>query len=145
MDFPVTPSQYGKDSMKITKAGTTPSAVGPQDWFTGSVRIDSLFAADGGRHSNGGIVTFEPGARTRWHTHPAGQTILITQGLGWVQKDGESVQEVRPGDVVFFEPQEKHWHGASAQVGMSHIAITEVADGKAVDWWEPVSDAQYSK
>ena len=130
--------------MKITRAGATPSAVGPADWFTGSVRIDSLFPPDGGRHSNGGIVTFEPGARTRWHTHPSGQTILITQGLGWVQREGEAMQQVQPGDVVFFEPQEKHWHGASARVGMTHLAITEVVDGKAADWMEPVSDEQYN-
>jgi quercetin dioxygenase-like cupin family protein len=130
--------------MKITKIGTTPSMTGPLDWLTGSVRIDSLFPADRGRHSTGGIVTIEPGARTRWHTHPMGQTIIITQGLGWVQRDGESVQEVQPGDVVFFEPQEKHWHGASAHVGMSHIAITEVLDGKAVDWLEPVQEQQYT-
>lgn len=129
--------------MKITKAGSTPSTAGPKDWFTGNVRIDSLFPADGGRHSNGGAVTFEPGARTRWHTHPAGQTIVITQGLGWVQRDGGSVEEVKPGDVVFFEPKEKHWHGASATVGMVHIAITETVDGKAVDWLEPVTDDQY--
>lgn len=137
--------QSGDSTMKITRAGTIPSMVGPKDWFTGNVRVDSLFPADGGRHSNGGVVTFEPGARTRWHTHPAGQTIVITQGLGWVQKDGESIQEVRPGDVVFFEPGEKHWHGASAQVGMTHIAITETVDGKAVDWLEAVSEEQYAR
>jgi quercetin dioxygenase-like cupin family protein len=131
--------------MKITRVGTTPSIAGPADWFTGNVRVDSLFPADGGRHSNGGIVTFEPGARTRWHTHPAGQTILITQGLGWVQKGADSIQEVKPGDVVFFEPQEKHWHGASAQVEITHIAITESVDGKAVDWLEPVSNKDYEK
>jgi quercetin dioxygenase-like cupin family protein len=129
--------------MKITKAGSTPSAVGSKDWFTGNVRIDALFPADGGRNSNGGVVTFEPGARTRWHTHPAGQTIIITQGLGWVQKDGGAIEVVRPGDVVFFEPQEKHWHGASATVGMVHIAITESVNGKAVEWLEPVTDDQY--
>ncbi len=131
--------------MKITPAGATPSMVGSDDWFTGRVRIDSLFPAEGGRHSNGGAVTFEPGARTRWHTHPAGQTILITHGLGWVQRDGGPVEEVRPGDVVFFEPQEKHWHGASILVGMIHLAITEVVDGKAVDWLEPVTEEQYRK
>jgi len=131
--------------MKITRAGTIPSMAGPKDWFTGNVRIDSLFPAEGGRHANGGVVTFEPSARTRWHTHPAGQTIVITQGLGWVQKDGEAIQEVRPGDVVFFEPGEKHWHGASAQVGMTHIAITETVDGKAVDWLEAVSEEQYRR
>ena len=131
--------------MKITRVGSTPSTVGPADWFTGSVRLDSLFPPDGGRHSNGTLVTFEPGARTRWHTHPAGQTILITQGLGWVQRDGGPVEEVTPGDVVFFEVNERHWHGASLNAGMSHIAITEGLDGKAVDWLEPVTDDQYKK
>ena len=131
--------------MKITRAGTTPSAIGPEDWFTGNVRIDGLFGAEGGRHASGGVVTFEPGARTRWHTHPAGQTIIITQGLGWVQREGGGVQEVKPGDVVFFEPQEKHWHGASAQVATAHIAITETVHGKAVDWLEPVTEEQYGR
>ncbi len=131
--------------MKITRVGSMPSMVGPEDWFTGNVRVDSLFPADGGRHSNGGIVTFEPRARTRWHTHPSGQTIIITQGLGWIQRDGGPVEEVQPGDVIFFEPNEKHWHGASASVGMVHIAITESVDGKAVDWLETVTDEQYQK
>ena len=129
--------------MKITRVGSTPSITGPADWFTGSVRVDPLFPADGGRNSNGGTVTFSPGARTRWHTHPAGQTIIITQGLGFVQKVGGPIEEVRPGDVVFFEVGEKHWHGASAEVGMVHIAITESVDGKAVEWLEPVTDEQY--
>jgi len=119
--------------------------VGPADWFTGNVRVDPLFPHDGGRHSNGGIVTFEPGARTRWHTHPAGQTIIITHGLGLVQRDGSPIEEVKPGDVVFFEVDEKHWHGASPKVGMTHLAITEVVEGKAVDWLEPVTDEQYSQ
>ena len=131
--------------MKITRVGTTPSMAGPQDWFTGNVRVDSLFPADGGRRSGGGIVTFEPGARTRWHTHPAGQTIIITQGLGLVQWDGGAIEEVKPGDVVFFYPGEKHWHGAAAQIGMVHIAITESLDGKLVDWLEPVTDEQYKR
>jgi quercetin dioxygenase-like cupin family protein len=131
--------------MKITRVGTTPSMAGPKDWFTGNVRIDSLFPADGGRHSTGGVVTFEPSARTHWHTHPSGQTIIIVQGLGRVQRDGGSIEEVKPGDVVFFEPGEKHWHGASAQVGMVHIAITEAVGGKAVDWLEGVTDEQYAK
>ena len=131
--------------MKITRVGTTPSMVGPADWFTGNVRVDSLFPSDGGRHSNGGVVTFEPAARTHWHTHPSGQTIIITQGLGLVQRENGAVEEVRPGDVVFFEVGEKHWHGASPKVGMTHIAITEVLDGKAVEWLEPVTDEQYAK
>src|ERR1700682_4295410 len=109
--------------MKITRVGTNPSMVGPSDWFSGRVRLDSLFPSEGGRRSNGGVVTFEHGARTRWHTHPAGQTIIITQGLGLVQREGGPIEEVRPGDVVFFEMGEKHWHGASAQVGMVHLAI----------------------
>jgi len=131
--------------MKITRAGSQASTKGPADWFTGSVRVDPLFPPDGGRHFNGGVVTFEPAARTRWHTHPAGQTIIIIQGLGWVQREGGSVEEVKPGDVIFFEFGEKHWHGASAQVGMVHIAITETVGGKAVDWLEPVTDAEYAK
>lgn len=131
--------------MRITRAGETPSAKGPGNWFTGSVRVDALFGADSGRRSAGAIVTFEPGARTNWHTHPAGQTIFITQGLGWVQKEGQPVQEVRPGDVVFFEPNEKHWHGASPQAGMSHIAITGSVDGNLGDFLEPVSDTQYAR
>ncbi len=131
--------------MKITRVGSTPSMVGPKDWFTGSVRVDSLFPADGGRHSSGGVVTFEPGARTRWHTHPSGQTIIITHGLGWIQREGDPVEEVRPSDVIFFEPGEKHWHGASATVGMVHIAITESVDGKAVEWLEAVTEQQYKR
>jgi len=129
--------------MKITRAGSTPSAVGPNDWFTGKVRIDALFPAEGGRNSNGGMVTFEPGARTRWHTHPAGQTIVITQGTGCVQREGSPIEVVRPGDVVFFEPQEKHWHGASPTVAMVHLAVTESVGGKAVAWLDPVTDDQY--
>ena len=129
--------------MKITRVGTTPSAPGPKDWFTGTVRVDGLFPADGGRRANGAAVTFEPGARTHWHTHPLGQTLLILQGVGWVQRDGGSREDVRPGDVVFFEPGEKHWHGASATVAMCHIAVQEVSDGKNVDWLEPVSEEQY--
>ncbi len=130
--------------MKITRAGSTPSTPGPKDWFTGTVRVDTLFPADGGRGVAAAAVTFEPGARTNWHTHPLGQTLLITQGLGWVQRDGGEREEVRPGDVVFFEPGERHWHGASATVAMCHIAIQAAApDGKVVDWLEPVSDEQY--
>jgi quercetin dioxygenase-like cupin family protein len=116
---------------------------GPSDWFSGTVRVDALFPADGGRRANAVTVTFEPGARTHWHTHPLGQTLLIMQGLGWVQRDGGPREEVRPGDVVFFEPEEKHWHGASAQVAMCHIAIQEAYEGKHVDWLETVTDEQY--
>jgi quercetin dioxygenase-like cupin family protein len=131
--------------MQITKIGSKPSAKGPQDWFTGSVRIDSLFDANEARRSAAAIVTFEPGARTAWHTHPLGQTLIITAGCGWVQKDGGLIEEVYPGDVVWFEPHEKHWHGATLSNGMSHIAIQENLNGKVVDWLEKVSDEQYNK
>lgn len=131
--------------MQITKMGSKPSAKGPEDWFTGSVRIDPLFDANEARRSAAAIVTFEPGARTAWHTHPLGQTLIITAGCGWVQKDGGLIEEVYPGDIVWFEPHEKHWHGATPTNGMSHIAIQENLNGKVVDWLEKVSDEQYNK
>ncbi len=129
--------------MQITKAGTKPSVKGPEDWFTGSVRIDPLFDANEARRGAAATVTFEPGARTAWHTHPLGQTLIITAGCGRVQKDGDVIEDVHPGDVVWFEPNEKHWHGATATNGMSHIAIQENLNGKVVDWMEKVSDEQY--
>ncbi|MBS1511839.1 MAG: cupin domain-containing protein [Bacteroidetes bacterium] len=131
--------------MNITRTGAQPSVEGPGDWFTGSVRIDPLFSANEARRSAAATVTFEPGARTAWHTHPLGQTLIIIAGLGWVQKEGSPVEEVHPGDVVWFEPNEKHWHGATASNGMSHIAIQEHVNGKVVDWLEKVSDQDYSK
>ncbi|MES2276542.1 MAG: cupin domain-containing protein [Bacteroidota bacterium] len=131
--------------MEITRIATKPSVKGPADWFTGNVRIDPLFDANGSRRGASATVTFEPGARTAWHTHPLGQTLIITFGLGWVQREGGLVEEVRPGDVVWFEPNEKHWHGASATNGMSHIAIQENLNGKVVDWLEHVSDSEYSQ
>ena len=131
--------------MKITRVGTTPSMAGPTNWFTGTVRVDALFPADGGRQVNAATVTFDPGARTNWHTHPLGQTILITQGLGWAQRHGGPREDVRPGDVVFFEPGEKHWHGASATTAMCHIAIQESLEGRSVDWLDPVSDEDYGQ
>lgn len=131
--------------MQITKVGSKPSAIGPEDWFTGSVRIDPLFDANDARRAAAATVTFEPGARTAWHTHPLGQTLIILLGIGWVQKEGGAVEEVHPGDVVWFEPNEKHWHGASATNGMSHIAIQENLNGKVVEWMEKVSDEQYKK
>jgi quercetin dioxygenase-like cupin family protein len=131
--------------MEITKAGSRPSAKGPADWFTGNVRIDPLFDANEARRGASAQVTFEPGARTAWHIHPLGQTIIITFGIGWVQREGGPVEEVRPGDVVWFEPDEKHWHGASATNAMSHIAIQENLNGKVVDWLEHVTDDQYNK
>lgn len=130
--------------MKITRTGSKPSVKGPQDWFTGSVRIDPLFDANDSRRAAAANVTFEPGARTAWHTHPLGQTLIITAGLGWVQREGGPVEEVRPGDVVWFEANEKHWHGGTATNGMTHIAIQENLNGKVVEWLEHVSDKQYS-
>ena len=130
--------------MKITKLGTQASARGPADWFTGQVRIDPLFQAPEPAFVQGASVTFEPGARTAWHTHPLGQTLIVTSGLGWAQREGGSVEEIRPGDVVWFSPGEKHWHGASPNVAMTHIAIQESLNGKVVDWLEHVTDQQYS-
>ncbi len=130
--------------MKITHAGARDSARGSADWFTGSVRIDPLFAAEGGARAAGNAVTFEPGARTAWHTHPLGQVLIVTAGAGRVQCDGGPVEEIRPGDVVWFAPEEKHWHGASPRTAMTHIAIQEALDGRAVEWLDHVSDAEYA-
>lgn len=129
--------------MKILHAGSRPSGKGPADWFTGIVRVDPLFNSFDEARVQGAQVTFEPGARTVWHTHPLGQTLIITSGLGRVQREGGPVEDVRPGDVVWFEPGEKHWHGAAPKTAMTHIAIHEALDGKTVDWLEPVSDPQY--
>jgi quercetin dioxygenase-like cupin family protein len=130
-------------AMDITKIGSQPSAKGPADWFTGTVRIDPLFQTHAPARAAGASVTFEPGARTAWHTHPLGQTLIITAGCGRVQREGGPVEEVHPGDVVWFPPGEKHWHGASPTTAMTHIAIQEQLDGKVVDWLEHVSDEQY--
>ncbi|MDP2120397.1 MAG: cupin domain-containing protein [Hoeflea sp.] len=129
--------------MKITRAGSTPSAKGPEDYFTGAVRLDKLFTAEAPGRVQGAAVTFEPGARTAWHTHPLGQTIIVTSGLGRAQHDGGPVEEIRPGDAVWFPPGEKHWHGAAPDVAMTHIAIQEALDGVAVTWLEQVSDDDY--
>jgi quercetin dioxygenase-like cupin family protein len=129
--------------MEIIRLGSQPSGKGPAEWFTGSVRIDSLFQPNGHRRAAGAKVTFEPGARTAWHTHPLGQTLIVVSGVGWVQRVGGPIEEIRPGDVVWFAPDEKHWHGASATVAMTHIAIQEELNGKVVDWMEHVSDEQY--
>ena len=131
--------------MDIKPNGSQPSRKGPDDWFTGSVRIDPLFEAPEPARVGGAHVTFEPGARTAWHTHPLGQTLIITSGLGRVQREGGEVEEVRPGDVIWIPPGEKHWHGASPTTAMTHIAVQERLDGKVVDWMEKVSDAQYRK
>ena len=128
--------------MEITKVGSQSSTKGPSDWFTGTVRIDSRFQRNAPARIGGAIVTFEPGARTTWHAHPLGQTLIVTNGCGWVQREGGSVEQIRPGDVVWFEPGEKHWHGATATTAMTHIAIAEALDGKSVDWMEQVSDEQ---
>jgi quercetin dioxygenase-like cupin family protein len=131
--------------MEITRVGSQPSTKGPEDWFTGAVRIDYLFAANEWRRGAAANVTFEPGARTAWHTHPLGQTLLITAGIGWVQKEGGPVEEVHPGDIVWFNPNERHWHGATVTNGMTHIAIQENLDGKMVEWMEKVTDQQYNR
>jgi quercetin dioxygenase-like cupin family protein len=131
--------------MNIQRVGSQPSARGPADWFTGVVRIDPLFQAPDPALVAGASVTFEPGARTAWHTHPLGQTLIVTSGRGWAQREGGPVEEICPGDVVWFAPGEKHWHGATTTAAMTHIAIQEKLDGKMVDWMEPVTDEQYRK
>jgi len=129
--------------MDIKRSGAQASTKGPSAWFTGAVRIDPLFQAPDPALVQGASVTFEPGARTAWHTHPLGQTLIITAGRGWAQRWAGPVEEVRPGDVVWFPPGEKHWHGATPATPMTHIAIQERLDGKVVDWMEQVSDEQY--
>jgi quercetin dioxygenase-like cupin family protein len=129
--------------MDIKRSGSQLSRKGPAEWFTGSVRIDPLFQAPEPARVGAGSVTFEPGARTAWHTHPLGQTLIITSGLGWVQREGGAIEEVRAGDVVWFPPDLKHWHGATPTTAMTHIAVQESIDGKNVDWMEKVSEDQY--
>jgi len=134
-----------KGNMEIKRIGSQPSAQGPSEYFTGTVRIDPLFQAPDPALVSSACVTFEPGARTAWHTHPLGQTLIVTAGTGWVQREGGSIEEIHPGDVVWFPPHEKHWHGATPTTAMTHIAIQERLDGKVVDWLEKVSDEQYRK
>jgi quercetin dioxygenase-like cupin family protein len=129
--------------MDIKRSGSQPSTQGPADWFTGTVRIDPQFPAAPPARAAGNAVTFEPGARTAWHTHPLGQTLIVTAGCGRAQRWGGPVEEIRPGDVVWFPPGEKHWHGAAPATAMTHLAIQEQLDGKAVEWLEKVTDAQY--
>jgi quercetin dioxygenase-like cupin family protein len=131
--------------MDIKRAGSQPSAKGSADWFTGTVRVDMLFAAPAPARVAGAAVTFEPGARTAWHTHPLGQTLIVTTGFGRVQREGGPIEEIRPGDIVWFPPGEKHWHGASPTTALTHIAIQESLDGRNVDWMEKVSDEQYGR
>jgi quercetin dioxygenase-like cupin family protein len=129
--------------MDIKRAGSSASTKGPADYFTGTVRIDPLFPVASPARAAGNAVTFEPGARTAWHTHPLGQVLIVTAGCGRTQREGGPVEEIRPGDVVVFPPGEKHWHGAAPTTAMTHIAIQESLDGKAVEWMEKVSDEQY--
>jgi quercetin dioxygenase-like cupin family protein len=131
--------------MDIKRVGSRPSGKGPPDYFTGMVRLDPLFQAGDPARVTGASVTFEPGARTAWHTHPLGQTLIVTAGSGWAQREGGTVEEIRPGDVIWFPPGEKHWHGATATTGMTHIAVQEALNGKTVDWLEQVSVEQYRK
>jgi quercetin dioxygenase-like cupin family protein len=130
--------------MQIQRSGDTPSGKGPADYFTGTVRIDPLFSPPPPARVSGALVTFEPGARTAWHTHPFGQTLIVTSGRGRVQREGGPVEDIQPGDVIWFEPGEKHWHGATATTAMSHIAIQEKLNGSPVTWMEHVTDAQYA-
>jgi quercetin dioxygenase-like cupin family protein len=131
--------------MDIIRSGSQPSGKGPAEYFTGTVRIDPLNSPPEPARVAMALVTFEPGARTAWHTHPLGQTLIITSGSGWVQREGDARQEIHPGDVVYFHPGEKHWHGATATTAVSHIAIQEKLNGSPVDWMEQVTDAQYDK
>jgi quercetin dioxygenase-like cupin family protein len=131
--------------MEIKRIGSQPSGKGPAEWFTGAVRIDPLFPVIEPARATAASVTFEPGARTAWHKHPLGQKLIVTFGCGWVQREGGPVEEVHPGDVIIFAPNEKHWHGATATTGMIHIAIQESFEGKVVDWMEKVTDSQYQK
>ncbi|HTD23536.1 MAG TPA: cupin domain-containing protein [Terriglobales bacterium] len=139
----VQPKEFQK--MEIKRVGSQPSVKGPSEWFTGSVRIDPLFQAPDPAFVQGASVTFEPGARTAWHTHPLGQTLIVTSGCGWAQREGGPIEEIRPGDVVWFSPGEKHWHGATPATAMTHIAIQERLNGKVVDWMEQVSNEQYRR
>jgi quercetin dioxygenase-like cupin family protein len=129
--------------MEIKRSGSQPSGKGPGEWFTGAVRIDPLFSSPDPARVAGALVTFEPGARTAWHTHPLGQTLIVMTGRGRVQREGGPIEEIRPGDVVWFAPGEKHWHGAAPTTAMSHIAVQEKLDGKTAEWMEKVTDEQY--
>ncbi|MBW4421690.1 MAG: cupin domain-containing protein [Myxacorys californica WJT36-NPBG1] len=137
------PSSNNTQLVEVRRNGSQPSTQGPAENFTGTVRIDPLFSAQSPVRAGGASVTFEPGARTAWHTHPLGQTLIVTAGVGWVQQWGGQIQEIRPGDVVQIPPGVKHWHGATATTAMTHIALQEQLDGKVVDWMEQVSDEQY--
>lgn len=131
--------------MEIKRSGSQASGKGPKEYFTGTVRIDPLVNAPDPARVAGASVTFEPGARTAWHTHPLGQTLIVMAGFGWAQREGGAIEEIRPGDVVWFEPGEKHWHGATPSTAMTHIAVQEKLNGSPVDWLEHVTDEQYRK
>jgi quercetin dioxygenase-like cupin family protein len=137
------PQTHRIATMKITRSNSQPFRKGPSEYFTGQVRVEQPFAGSAPARVGGAFVTFEPGARTNWHTHPLGQTLIVTQGCGWVQTEGGPREEILTGDIVWFPPGVKHWHGATATQGMTHIAISEALDGKTVDWMEKVTDAQY--
>ncbi len=139
------PGEAPPSAQQITRAGSQPSAAGPAANFTGQVRIDMIWPADDGISASGALVTFEPGARSAWHTHPAGQRLVVVSGLGLTQEWGKPVQEIRPGDVVWCPPGVKHWHGASPKTAMTHLAVTGTANGKNVAWLEKVNDEQYNK
>jgi quercetin dioxygenase-like cupin family protein len=134
-----------KFNMEIKKSGSQPSSKGPAEWFTGTVRIDPLFQANAPARASGASVTFDPGARTAWHTHPLGQTLIVTSGVGWTQRWGGPIEKISRGDVVSIPPNEKHWHGAAPTTAMTHIAIQEALDGKVVDWMEKVSGEEYQR
>jgi quercetin dioxygenase-like cupin family protein len=136
-------NQLWETNMKITRNGAQPSGKGAQEYFSGTVRVDPLFQTPDPARINAALITFEPGARTAWHTHPLGQTLIVTAGSGRVQREGGLIEDIRPGDVIWFEPGEKHWHGASPTTAMTHIAIQERVGGKTVDWLEHVTDIQY--
>jgi quercetin dioxygenase-like cupin family protein len=129
--------------MKIIRLGSVASVQGPAEYFTGTVRIDARFQAEAPAQVGGATVTFEPSARTAWHTHPLGQTLIVVTGVGRAQREGGPIEEIRPGDIIWFAPGERHWHGASPTIAMSHIAIAEAKDGKVVDWLEHVTDVEY--
>jgi quercetin dioxygenase-like cupin family protein len=136
-------TKTGDSQMEIKRIDSQPTSKGPAEWFTGSVRIQPMFESPEPARARGASVTFEPGARTAWHTHPLGQTLIVTSGLGWAQRDGGPIEEIRPGDVVWFSPNEKHWHGATPTNAMTHIAIQEAFNGRVVDWMEQVADKEY--
>jgi quercetin dioxygenase-like cupin family protein len=138
-------SNEDSQTITITRSDSRPSSKGSAQYFTGAVRIDPLFQAKDPSHTSGAYVTFGPGARSAWHTHPLGQTLIVTAGTGWVQQEGGKKQEIKPGDVIWIPPGVKHWHSTTATDGMAHIAIQEQVDGRNVDWMEKVSDEQYGR